>query len=90
MVSVGQRVKNLLIAIDQLAWTIITLGGGYPDETISSACYRHEQQDYLWAIIARPIIDTIFFWDINHCMESYKSELRRSQSPANRHPEIHL
>ena len=39
-----QRILNLLIALDQLAWVIITLGKGYPDETISAAAWRMEQQ----------------------------------------------
>ena len=32
-----QRILNLLIALDQLAWVLLTLGKGHPDETISAA-----------------------------------------------------
>ena len=32
-----QRLLNLLIAIDQLLWVLLTLGRGHPDETISAA-----------------------------------------------------
>lgn len=32
-----KRILNLLIALDQLAWVIVTLGKGKPDETISAA-----------------------------------------------------
>jgi len=39
-----QRLLNLAIAIDQLAWVVLTLGNGLPDETISAAVYRMERQ----------------------------------------------
>ena len=38
-----QRILNLLIALDQLAWVLVTLGAGHPDETISAASYRMGQ-----------------------------------------------
>ena len=41
--SPRQRIKNLFIAIDQLAWVVLTLGRGSPDETISAAAWRMEQ-----------------------------------------------
>lgn len=41
------RVLNVLIAIDQLAWVIVTLGKGKPDETISAAMWRMEQEGKL-------------------------------------------
>lgn len=31
-----QRILNILIALDQLAWVLLALGKGHPDETISS------------------------------------------------------
>ena len=39
-----QRILNLLIALDQLAWVVLTLGKGYPDEAISAAAWRMEQR----------------------------------------------
>ena len=39
-----QRLLNLLIAVDQLLWVVFTLGKGHPDETISAAAWRMEQQ----------------------------------------------
>ena len=30
-----QRILNFLIAIDQLAYVLVTLGAGHPDETLS-------------------------------------------------------
>lgn len=38
----NRRILNLLIALDQLAWVILTLGNGMPDETISAALWRME------------------------------------------------
>lgn len=69
-----KRLLNLLIALDQLAYVILTLGKGNPDETCSSAAWRMEQDDKFFGFF-RPIIDCIFFWDDNHCKESYENEL---------------
>ena len=76
-----KRVKHLLIAIDQLLWVIVTLGAGYPDETISSAMYRYEKRGDRIGLIMRPIIDIIFFWDKQHCRKSYLAERFRLQAP---------
>lgn len=72
--NIGLRVKNLLLALDQLLYVIITLGSGNPDETCSSAAYRMEIKGKFFGFW-RPVIDCIFFWDANHCKESYENEL---------------
>lgn len=36
-----QRLLNLFIALDQLAWVVLTLGKGSPDETISAAAAQN-------------------------------------------------
>lgn len=67
---------NLAIAIDQLANTIFR---GEPDETLSSRAFRLEQErGRKWP---RLLIDTLFFFDKNHCYESYLSEIERKQLP---------
>ena len=38
-----QRLLNILIALDQLAYVLVTLGAGHPDETLSAAAWRTEQ-----------------------------------------------
>lgn len=38
-----QRILNLLIALDQLAYVIVTIGEGHPDETLSAAAWRLEK-----------------------------------------------
>lgn len=63
--------KQVLIAIDQLA---NTLAGGMADETISARAYRKG-----WVRAERFI--NWLFRDQNHCADSYRSELVRSQLP---------
>lgn len=63
--------KNLLIGIDQVFNCIFM---GWSDETFSSRCYREFPK-------LVPFLDTIFFFDPNHCEESYRSERERRQFP---------
>ena len=79
-----QRILNLLIALDQLAWVLITLGKGWPDETISAACWRMEQQGKRAGKIFRPLIDLVFeklFNDHCHCAMAFVSEKYGHQLP---------
>lgn len=70
------RAKPILTAFDQF---INTLCNGWADETFSSRCWRWELNGKRsWP---RKLIDALFFWDKNHCRESYKSELERLQCP---------
>jgi hypothetical protein len=65
-------VKQVLIAIDQLANTLF---GGFADETLSARCWREQRT------MAIRIIDTQFFFDPNHCENSWRSEVLRLQLP---------
>jgi len=65
-------VKQILIAIDQLA---NTLAGGYADETLSARAWREDRKTLV------KIIDALFFFDPNHCEESWRSEMLRRQLP---------
>ena len=77
-----QRLLNLAIAIDQLAWVILTLGKGSPDETISAAAWRMEQQGKLAGRVLRPLIDLLFLpIERDHCRLSFESEVRGAQLP---------
>ena len=77
-----QRILNLLIALDQLAWVLATLGKGYPDETISAAAWRMERQGKLAGRLLRPIIDLLFLpLEKDHCYKSWLSEKRGLQLP---------
>jgi hypothetical protein len=75
MASIKKRILNILIAVDQLAYVIITLGNGNPDETLSAAAWRLEKQGKIQGKILRPVIDWIFWFDPMHCLNSYVSEL---------------
>jgi hypothetical protein len=77
-----RRILNILIAFDQFLWVLLTLGRGYPDETISAAAWRMERAGRLAGRIMRPIIDALF-WPLErqHCELSYYAELNGSQLP---------
>ena len=78
-----QRLLNVLIALDQLAWVIITLGKGYPDETISAAAWRMEQQGKIAGRVFRPLVDLLFLpIEKDHCYKAWLSEVQRSQLPS--------
>lgn len=62
---------------------------GYSDETLSAASYRLSSRYKAW-MIARNMIDAVFFWDtskdaqgrkMRHCELSYISEKLRRQLP---------
>ena len=67
------RLKQILIAIDQLANAMI---GGWADETLSSRAWRENRM----RLVA--FIDCLFFWEKNHCEECYEIEKKRKQLPA--------
>lgn len=72
---------NILIAIDQLATTLV---GGFPDETLSSYAYRLDRQGKPGGKIFRPFIDWLFSWQDypdGHCKASYDEERFRLQMP---------
>lgn len=78
-----QRILHLLIAVDQLLWVLLTLGKGHPDETISAAAWRMEQQGKVAGRILRPLIDALFRpLERDHCRKSFESELSDAQLPA--------
>ena len=73
LATYGQRT---LIAIDQLLNTLL---GGWPDETLSSRCYRWARDGVrAWP---RKLVDGLFFWQREHCKSSYESEREGRQSP---------
>lgn len=70
------RAKQVIIAFDQL---LNALCGGWADETFSSRCWRWEQSGKRsWP---RKFIDLLFWWEADHCRESYESERLRLQMP---------
>lgn len=75
-----RRLLNVLIALDQLLYVLITLGNGLPDETMSAAAWRLEQAGKWQGKLFRPIIDALFWFDFQHCKEAYLSEVNRMQT----------
>ena len=82
-----QRLLNLAVAIDQLAYVLLTLGAGSPDETLSAAAWRTEQAGKLGGRIFRPLID-LLFWpaERDHCRKAYESERLGHQLPKEYRP----
>lgn len=68
--------KNILIGVDQLANAIFF---GEADETLSSRAYRLDiERGRKWP---RLLIDTLLFFDKDHCHQAYLSEIDRKQLP---------
>ncbi len=70
-----QRVLNILVALDQLIFAMVTLGSSAPDETMSAAAYRLEQRGSLPGKVFRPLIDALFWFDPLHCRKAYEAEI---------------
>ena len=69
-------VKRILIAVDQL---LNALFGGWPDETLSSRCWRWSRDRVrAWPLRA---VAGLFFWEKEHCRGSYESERLGRQLP---------
>lgn len=71
-----QRAVNLMVALDQFIFCLLTLGQSDPDETMSASAYRLELAGRLQGRIFRPLIDWLFFFDPDHCLKSYNAERR--------------
>lgn len=77
-----RRLLNLAISVDQLIFCLITLGESDPDETMSAAAWRLEQEGKLAGRIFRPLIDLLFFWQgPGHCKNAYIKEFERKNYP---------
>ena len=74
MAELKRRVLNVMISVDQLCYVLITLGNGNPDETMSAAAWRLEQEGKWGGRIFRPVIDLIFWFEEDHCKLSWLSE----------------
>lgn len=75
--------KALLIAADQFFNALFL---GWPDETLSSRAWRwHKSGKRSWP---KKLIEGIFFWDKDHCKESFESERAGRQMPPELRPLI--
>jgi hypothetical protein len=73
----AQYLLNLGIAVDQLFNVLL---GGWPDETLSAAAHRYAPYSMRWNIV-RKLLNLIFFWQDDHCLDSYLAEVERKQLP---------
>ena len=81
-VIVKNRLLNIGIALDQLLYVLITLGAGSPDETLSAAAYRTEQQNKLLGKMFRPLIDWLFcLFETQHCKQAFEAEKQKKHLP---------
>lgn len=69
--------KQIAIAFDQLLNTLLS---GFADETLSARAWRMQYKKRRWMLV-RIIIDTVFFWQEDHCRNSYLSEKQRRHLP---------
>lgn len=74
--------KQSLIALDQFVNTLVWAKGegfGMADETLSARAWRLRDKPN-WGKF-RAFVDKLFFFDDNHCQESFESEQARKQLP---------
>ena len=74
-----RRFINILIALDQFLYVLITLGNGAPDETMSAAAWRMERAGKWQGKLFRLLIDRLFWFDPDHCQKAFQAELFRLQ-----------
>ena len=82
--GVDGYMSQTLIAIDQLVNTLVYSSDdgrfGYADETLSARCWRLQDKSTFWRR-GRILVDALFFFDKNHCYESYRSEILKRHLP---------
>lgn len=80
MASIKTRAAHILISLDQTAWSFLTLGAAYPDETISAGCYRLMIGGSRVGKLAVKAIDKLFFWQHEHCYNAWLEEVLGKQN----------
>ena len=79
-----QYLLNVAIALDQV---LNALRGGSPDETLSAAAWRTEQEGRILGRIFRPLIDLLASpWERDHCRTAFESERLRRHLPKEYRP----
>lgn len=74
-----QRFVQFMIAFDQMAGAVVGLfhrRGAWADETLSARCWREHEDSKGWNAF-RIFVDTLFFWQKDHCRHAYESERLR-------------
>ena len=68
---------QIAIAADQLVNTLLA---GMSDETLSARAWRNHLVSAKWRFTMN-VIDAIFFWQQDHCKQSYFAEFERKHLP---------
>lgn len=75
---------QLLISLDQFLNVLVCMfvepkSKHWADETFSAHTHRHfVKGEWKWM---RNLINFLFFWQADHCAESYESEMERNHLP---------
>jgi len=62
---------HIFVSLSQLTNTVM---GGHPDMTISSAAWVKSQTGQGDKV--RAMMDTLFWWDADHCKESFERDVK--------------
>jgi len=60
---------------------------GDPDEMLSARAYRMQHVSRRW-MVARQVFDKLFFWNTEHCYESYLWEKSRKDIHSDYYPQL--
>lgn len=78
-----RRLLNILIALDQMLYVLVTFGHGSPDEALSAAAWRWEMNGKWQGKYLRPFIDWLFSGiEKYHCYKSYEAERLKAHLPS--------
>lgn len=67
---------NIGLALTRALNTILA---GSPDETTSSRAYRAKVKGHKYWKWTASFIDTLFFWDSEHCKNAHLNDLKRAK-----------
>lgn len=73
------KIINRVAAILSQAINVVT--GGMPDETLCSRMYRKKLDGNKFGAVACVVLNKLFFWEKDHCKDSYDAELERRHFP---------
>ena len=77
-----RRILNVLIALDQMLYVLVTFGHGSPDETLSAAAWRWEMAGKWQGRPLRILIDTLARpFETDHCWGAFEAERNKRHLP---------
>lgn len=76
--KIGDRIEAFFVGLDQALNGLIN---GYADETLSAAIYRKALSKKRRWVIAKKIVNSIFFWQEDHCKKAHQREIDKDHLP---------